>query len=744
MLKLLMDKWKRHNEQVAIMTDIIKQYGLSELALAHALSRSMGCERVEVSGEGYQIVNNDCILEARNLADNSLGLILTSVPFSSQFQYSPSYNDFGHSESNAQFFEQMDYLTPELYRALMPGRIAAIHVKDRTVPGGMTGMGFQSAYPFHADCIYHFLKHGFVFLGMKTIVTDVVRENNQTYRMGWSEQCKDATKMGYGMPEYLLVFRKPQSDRTKGYADVRVTKSKKRYSKARWQVDAHGFTRSSGDVPINPKDWAFLTHQKIFGMFHDWGLQNIYDFEYHVKLGESIMEAGRLPVTFMLLQPPSWHPDVWTDITRMITVNALQARKGKQMHLCLAKGSRILTRERGYTPIQEVIVGEHVLTHKGRWRKVLVVGHTGKQRAITVKAQGMTGLTLTPDHKLWMRKGSRVREREGATISIPDWSEAKDSLAGYVNFKLPEESAHPMSADKWWIVGRWLACGHWDARGYPMISCGPNKVRSVLEHLGDMAGGRNDVANVWQIRILADPELRSVLEQCGELAGGKHIPPAAYTLPEPQAAQLLDGYLCGDGFFLEERSRWMASSVSSELILGLSVLAQRVHKAIASVYPGRPDRMGTIQGRIVHCQQEWGISFDEPNGSIRKRYFIENDGAWKKVRSIHDAGEVDTWNMRVEEDESYTAEGCIVKNCPMQFDLADRVITQMSNPGDIVADPFSGLGTVPMRAVALGRKAWGVELNPGYFLDSVGYCEAAARKMAMPTLFDMIGIEDAE
>jgi DNA modification methylase len=41
-----------------------------------------------------------------------------------------------------------------------------------------------------------------------------------------------------------------------------------------------------------------------------------------------------LPVTFMLLQPQSWHPDVWTDITRMRTLNGLQHAKGKEMHLC--------------------------------------------------------------------------------------------------------------------------------------------------------------------------------------------------------------------------------------------------------------------------------------------------------------------------------------------------------------------------------------------------------------------------
>ena len=41
-------------------------------------------------------------------------------------------------DSNAHFFAQMDHLTPHLLRVLQPGRVAAIHVKDRIVPGGMT------------------------------------------------------------------------------------------------------------------------------------------------------------------------------------------------------------------------------------------------------------------------------------------------------------------------------------------------------------------------------------------------------------------------------------------------------------------------------------------------------------------------------------------------------------------------------------------------------------------------------
>ncbi len=338
-LRRLLAKWARYKEQVEKMSNIIRAFGLADLALAQALVRSTGVERIEVTGSGYRVVNNDCVLETARMAQNSVGLVLTSIPFSTQYEYTPSYNDFGHTEDNAHFFAQMDFLTPELLRVLMPGRVAAIHVKDRVVPGGINGMGVQEVYPFHVDVIQHFLKHGFRFMGMKTITTDVVRENNQTYRLGWTEQCKDASKMGYGMPEYLLLFRKPQTDKTKGYADIRVVKDKKRYSKARWQVDAHAFTRSDGDRPLTPEEIRDLPlskdfHQKVFGMFHDFYLKNVYSFEQHVKIGEVLEGRGVLPVTFMLLQPPSWHSDVWTDITRMLTANAFQAAKGKAKHLC--------------------------------------------------------------------------------------------------------------------------------------------------------------------------------------------------------------------------------------------------------------------------------------------------------------------------------------------------------------------------------------------------------------------------
>jgi DNA modification methylase len=333
-LQNLQTKWAQHIRQTNHMTELIKEYGLSQAAMLTALSRSLGVERVEIAGQDYRLVNNDCVEETKRLEDSSVHMILTSIPFSTQYEYTPSYNDFGHTRNNPDFWRQMDYLTPDLYRILQPGRLALIHVKDRIIPGGITGLGFQTVYPFHVDAIEHFSKHGFAYMGMKTIVTDVVRENNQTYRLGWTEQCKDATKMGWGMPEYLLLFRKPPTDTSNSYADIPVVKLKRKYSRSRWQIDAHGFMRSNGNRHLTPEELECLPHHTIFKLFREYSLETVYNFEHHVRLGEALETKGILPVTFMLLQPQSWHPDVWTDITRMRTLNGAQSAKGKEMHLC--------------------------------------------------------------------------------------------------------------------------------------------------------------------------------------------------------------------------------------------------------------------------------------------------------------------------------------------------------------------------------------------------------------------------
>lgn len=332
-LRVLEHKWEGHKKMMERMSEIVSEHGLNKLS-TDELKRSIGVERQVVRGKLYEVAHNDCVDEAKRKEDESIDLIVTSIPFSNHYEYTPSYNDFGHTDNNRHFWAQMDFLTPELLRVLRPGRLACIHVKDRILFGNVTGAGVPTVSPFHAEGIFHYLSHGFDYMGMVTVVTDVVRENNQTYRLGWSEQCKDGTKMGVGSPEYVLLFRKPQSDRTRGYADIPVEKDKADYTRARWQIDAHAFWRSSGDRLLSSEELEGYGPDEMGKRFREVSRATIYDYAQHVAIGESLERKRKLPKTFMAIAPGSHAGDVWDDVNRMRTLNTDQIQKGREAHIC--------------------------------------------------------------------------------------------------------------------------------------------------------------------------------------------------------------------------------------------------------------------------------------------------------------------------------------------------------------------------------------------------------------------------
>ena len=332
--KSFMTKWDQHNNMVENMVSIVRENGLFAMNAEEKMMRYLFSCREEDHGRNWRAINNDNVLECQQMEDNSVGLVVTSIPFSNHYEYTPTYNDFGHNEDNDKFFEQMDYLTPELMRILQPGRLACIHVKDRILFGNATGDGMPTVDPFSDMTVFHFLKHGFRYMGRITVDTDVVRENNQTYRLGYTEMCKDGSKMGVGCPEYVLLFRKLPTDTTKAYADIRVTKEKNAYSLARWQIDAHASWKSSGDTLIPTEDIARMGIDQIRRMFREFNMEHIYNFQRHVRFAEALANIDKLPKTFMAVDPVSKKPWIWDDVTRMRTLNTKQSQKRRQNHIC--------------------------------------------------------------------------------------------------------------------------------------------------------------------------------------------------------------------------------------------------------------------------------------------------------------------------------------------------------------------------------------------------------------------------
>lgn len=334
---ILKAKWEQHNKLVERMSVLMKQYGLSHVKMEADLKRHMGVDRDGVKGEMFTIARNDCTYEVKSLADNSVGLIHTSIPFGNHYEYSTQIEDFGHNRTDAAFFEQMDFLIPDLLRILKPGRVAAIHVKDRILYGHQTASGFMEVEEFSDDTVKAFKKHGFLYEGRRTVITDVVRENASTYRLGWSEMAKDASKMGCGLPEYILLFRKPPSSNAQQYADDPVVKSKSNYTRAQWQLDAHALWRSNGDRPFTPEEYASLEPSQIYQINKAEQLTTGYNYARHVAICKSLEDAKRLPSGFMQVPTLVTRSDndlAWDNVNFMGNLNASQFKAREANHIC--------------------------------------------------------------------------------------------------------------------------------------------------------------------------------------------------------------------------------------------------------------------------------------------------------------------------------------------------------------------------------------------------------------------------
>lgn len=369
-------KWKEHDEMRTALRDLILEYGLDHKQQIEERKRSFMVERVVYTGDNYELINTDAVYEWKQRPTDSIDLIVSSFPFGNHYEYTDKYNDFGHNENNQSFIRQLSYLLPELHRCLKPGRIAAVHLKNRIHYGSVTGLGFSIFHRFTHMVCDAMEAAGFHTMGFHYIPTDVVAENNQTYRLGYSEACKDATKMGAGIPEEIWIFRKAPSSNANAYADVPVIHNPAqcshckhvdtineykvkggfkcpscnvalvakelillygegdKFSLSHWQLDADAFWKSNGNSLLTPQQLKAWGIDKIQQWWKRFNADKIYNYDEHVKLLQALDEAGKLSRTFTTIPLRSNTEHIWNDVNRMHGLNMEQSRRKLQNHIC--------------------------------------------------------------------------------------------------------------------------------------------------------------------------------------------------------------------------------------------------------------------------------------------------------------------------------------------------------------------------------------------------------------------------
>ena len=320
---------------------------------------------------------------------------------------------------------------------------------------------------------------------------------------------------------------------------------------------------------------------------------------------------------------------------------------------CFAKGTYILA-EKGYIPIEDISVGDKVLTHKGRWRKVTATMHKDGARLWDVNGFGILPTRTTAEHPYYVTKPDQPMEFKKVEQLDDSW---------YSTMVLPDAESNGYSKEMWWVIGRYLADGWRVERkdrpsgGRIVFAISDDKRAEFEQRLREakLHGIYTKERTCGKYHV-CNNQLYEYLEKFGKYAHGKRIPREALCLPREKAKYFFDGYMSGDG----RSDREEATSTSAAIILGMCIIAQRLGKSVPAVYYTRRDEKCVIQGR--ECRQRdtytFRISSKSVKGHYRARYVCRE--LYQPTES-DDFGTV--YNISVEEDNSYVANGAIVHNC---------------------------------------------------------------------------------
>lgn len=151
----------------------------------------------------------DCVQLIQDVPDESVGFSIFSPPFAELYTYSDKLEDMGNSKDYKEFFFAFKYLVNELYRVMWSGRNVAVHCMDLPIQKGKEG--FIGLRDFSGMILQAFEEVGFIYHSRVTIWKNPVTEMQRTKALGLlhKQLGKDSAMSRVGIPDYLMVFRKP-------------------------------------------------------------------------------------------------------------------------------------------------------------------------------------------------------------------------------------------------------------------------------------------------------------------------------------------------------------------------------------------------------------------------------------------------------------------------------------------------------------------------------------------------------
>ena len=363
-------------------------------------------------------------------------------------------------------------------------------------------------------------------------------------------------------------------------------------------------------------------------------------------------------------------------------------------------GDVLVLTNRGLVPISDVAVGDQVLTHRNRWRPVMAKA-SRLAETVTVRGRGHYGIETTENHPFYVRPNGRVTKnrRSVRQLGAPEWRPAGqlqpvnsgnyggkfDGWFWATPSALPELPVPPIHGTRaveqdeafWYVVGRWLGDGslRFNSAGRGLhvhIACHTDEADELAKRLAILDWRWNRKAPHGQgcvFEMCHQALVEWLVEHFGQHAHGKRLPTWVLGMSRSHRSSLLDGYASADGTLAyrgsTQSAQWTTTTVSKALAIGVRLLAESLgYGASLMTTPRRAGRV--LDGKPFMARRQYLVRWGE--NTISARTVNDAHLRWSKVRDVAPTGrQVEVFDIEVDEDHSFVADGLVVHNCVLRY-----------------------------------------------------------------------------
>ncbi|MBB4063662.1 DNA cytosine methyltransferase [Gellertiella hungarica] len=400
------------------------------------------------------------------------------------------------------------------------------------------------------------------------------------------------------------------------------------------------------------------------------------------------------------------HPQTLHLSENVYKVDPLDHLRGRHVGLmwfspdCFPSGTMILT-DRGYRPIETIQEGDRVLTHAGRYRRVYATMRSEKA-VRNIDVQGVPTITVSDEHPFYARAMHNVwdnaNRRYQRTLAPAAWVLAKDLRTGaapmnaaggdrhfcatpcsFEHIAIPEVGGRGIAIDErlMWLAGRYVANG-WTRlsinRAELVLVCGKHIADDLASELsswpktgdraaaGELTWHRRDTATAHQFSTNNRGLVEWLRNEFGHGSSEKSFPAWVFSAPEAYRRALLRGYASGNGSKVDTGANIVTETVTVSKALALSTKALVESLGYTATVAQPRKNPLSIEGRTATTRPSYLVRWREvASRSQTVRDHLHN---WSRVQRVGEPTEVvQVFNISVEEDETYVADGIVVHNC---------------------------------------------------------------------------------